>query len=107
MATKTSDMKLTMQQVATAFDFFSSDELLTLNRHLVALVKQRNAIKRMQATMAFKVGDKVQFKNSKTGKTHLCQVNKVKRVMVNVTELPGSVSPGMRWNVGSTLLSKV
>lgn len=98
---------VTMQSVASQLDLLSSEDLLTLNKYLCSIVKQRNSVKRMQATIGFKVGDKVEFTDSRNRVTRKCVVNKVKRVMVAVTELAGSAEPGKRWNASATILRKI
>ena len=97
----------TLQSVASQLDLLSSDDLLALNKYLCSIVKERNTMKRMQATIGFKVGDKVEFTDSRRGITRKCIVNKVKRVMIAVTELAGSAEPGKRWNASATILRKI
>jgi hypothetical protein len=96
-----------LQSIASQLDLLSSEDLLTLNKYLCSIVKERNTVKRMQATIGFKVGDKVEFTDSRRGVTRKCIVNKVKRVMVAVTELAGSAEPGKRWNASATILRKI
>jgi hypothetical protein len=96
-----------VQSIAAQLQSLSSDELLVLNKYLCSIVKERNAMKRMQATIGFKVGDKVEFTDPRRGVTRKCIVNKVKRVMIAVTELAGSAEPGKRWNAAATILRKI
>ena len=100
--------KLTMQTVSSSLTNFSVEELLTLNRHLCQIIKQRNTIKRMEATIGFVVGDKVSFTDSKRGGLkRVCKVDKVKRVMIALTEITGSAEPGKKWNAPGNMLTKV
>lgn len=96
-----------VQKIATQLHDLTSEELLTLNKYLCSIVKERNTVKRMQATIGFKVGDKVQFTDSRSGTTRSCVVDKIKRVMIAVTETSTSARPGLRWNVAANLLKKV
>lgn len=99
--------KPTLNSIGSQLDLLSTEDLLTLNKYLCSIVKQRQTVKRMQATIGFRVGDKVEFTDSRRGVTRKCIVNKVKRVMVAVTELAGSAEPGKRWNAAATILRKI
>lgn len=55
-----------------------------------------------EARYALRLGDKVKWKNSKTGRTIVGKVKKIKRKNIEViTEFDGT------WNVTATLLEKV
>lgn len=98
--------KLTISDISNSFNIFSTEELLMLNKHLVQIVKNRNVVKRMEATIAFNIGDKVEFTNPRDNKIRKCAVEKVKRVNILCRELPGSAMPGYRWNIPASLLRK-
>lgn len=99
--------KVTLQSVASSLTSLSVPELLSLNKQLIQIVKQRQQITRMQAVVGFVVGEKVTFTDSRAGVKRTCRVDKVKRVMIALTELPGSAEPGKRWNAPGTMLTKV
>jgi len=97
--------KVTLEQVASTLIGFSNEELLRLNKQLCQIIKHRNTVRRMEATVSFAVGDKVTF-NDKMGQTRVGTVNKVKRVNISVIEAPTSIQPGLRWNVAGSFLRK-
>lgn len=99
--------KTTINTIASQLNSFSTDELLNLNRYLCSIIKQRNTVKRMEATVGFMVGDKVEFTDTRNRMVRKCIVEKVKRVMIAVKELPGSAEPGKRWNAAATILRKI
>lgn len=99
--------KITLQSVASSLNSLSTEDLRTLNRHLIQIVKARSQATRMQAVVGFMVGDKVSFVDSRAQMKRTCRIDKVKRVMIALTELPGSAEPGKRWNAPGTMLTKV
>lgn len=99
--------KATLQTVSQSLNDLSTPDLLALNKFLCQIVKQRQQITRMNAVVGFMVGDKVSFVDSRNGIKRVCRVEKVKRVMIALTELPGSAEPGKRWNAPGTMLTKV
>jgi len=53
----------TVAEIANAFDGFNSDELLSLNRILVATLKTKRAQEAAALTVSLKVGDRVELHN--------------------------------------------
>lgn len=92
--------KASLQSIMSTLNDLTTDELMSLNRFLIQVVKQRRSFNQMHAAIAFRVGDKVQWTSTRTGQTMTGVVKKVKRVNILV-----DTSHGL-WNVTSTLLKK-
>lgn len=89
-------MQITLAQLSG----MSTEELRSLNRFVVAVLKDRNRIKQQQAAMTISVGGKYKFM-SKDGEMITVRVDKVNQKTVNCT----NVANGGRWRVSPSMLS--
>ncbi len=93
--------KTTLQTVAASLNSLSSQDLILLNKQLIQIVKQRQNIEKMKASISFCVGDKVSWFSPRNHRNMTGEVKKVKRVNILV-----STEQGL-WNVSANLLKKV
>jgi hypothetical protein len=94
----------------------SNDELRELNSYVVDLIRANQTTTQLRAKAGFRMGDKVKFRSSKTGRDVVGFVKKINSKSIDVLEdtanginLVNSPMPAylqMTWRVSPSMLSK-
>jgi hypothetical protein len=85
------------------------EQLLDLNKRVVAELNHRSAQIQIEAGAKLRVGDIVSFESRKTGRTVRGRVLAINLKSAKLAELDadGKEHPFLRWNVAPTLLTVV
>lgn len=90
-----------MDDLLDSLDELHYEELITLNRAIVARIKEINAIKAQSELQRFRVGNQVQFMSSE-GELVIGTIVRINKKTISL------VTPeGVRWKVSPSLLRKL
>ncbi len=99
--------EISFQTISNTLNSLSTDNLISLNKNLVNIIKQRRKVKYSIDLNKFKIGDKVSFRDSRQNLLRNCVITKINRITISLTELPTSSVPGKQWRAPGSMLTKI